>query len=103
MIWIILFVVSLILWASGKDWERSERNADRRANSIVSAIRKTGAETTSCYSNIMSEQIDYFERLHEDLQKEIEWKDSRGQMCRKRMIYDNEGKVIAEEIVRIEQ
>lgn len=103
MIWIILLIISLALWASGKDWERSEHNADRRTRAIISAIGEASSEITSCYNKIAGEQIDYFERLHEDLQKEIEWKDSRGQMCRKRMIYDNEGKVIAEEIVRIEQ
>ena len=103
MIWIILLIVSLILWASGKDWEASEHNADRRTRAIISAIGGASSEITSCYSKIAGEQIDYFERLHEDLQKEIEWKDSRGQMCRKRMIYDTEGKIIAEEIVRIEQ
>lgn len=103
MVWVILLIVSLVLWASGKDWEASERNADRRTRAIISAIGGASSEITSCYNKIAGEQINYFERFHEDLQKEIEWKDSRGQMCRKRMIYDTEGKVIAEEIVRIEQ
>ena len=103
MIWLILLIISLALWASGKDWETSERNADRRTRAIISAIGGASSDITSCYDRIMNEQTDYFERFHEDLQKEIEWKDTHGQMCRKRMIYDSEGKVIAEEIVRIEQ
>lgn len=103
MIWIILLIIFLVIWASGKDWEASERNADRRTRAVISAIRGTGSEITSCYNRIMDEQVDYFERFHEDMQKEAEWKDSHGQMCRKRMIYDAEGRVIAEEIVRIEQ
>ena len=103
MIWIVLMIVFLVIWASGKDWEASERNADRRTRAVISAISRAGSEITNCYSRIQAEQIDYFERFHEDMQKEVEWKDSRGQMCRKRMIYDAEGRVIAEEIVRIEQ
>ena len=103
MIWVILLIISLILWASGKDWESSERNADRRTRAVISAISKTSAEVTSCYSNIVSEQTDYFERFHEDMEKERTWRDNRGQMYRKRIIYDTEGNVIAEEIVRIEQ
>ncbi len=103
MMWIALLIVFLVIWASGKDWEASERNADRRTRAVISAINGAGSEITSCYNRILAEQVDYFERFHEDMQKETEWKDSRGQMCRKRMIYDAEGKVIAEEIVRIEQ
>ena len=38
MVWVILLIVSLVLWASGKDWEASERNADRRTRAIISAI-----------------------------------------------------------------
>ena len=103
IVWFILFLISVCLWASGKDWEQSERNAFIRTEATISAINNASSEITSCYQNIMAEQVDYFERLLEDTENEKEFQDSNGRWFRKRLIYSPEGKVIAEEIIGVER
>ena len=102
LICVIGMFVSLIVWACGKDWEASERNASIRTDRIVSAIHSSTSELKSCYSRITEQQIDYFDRFHEDMEKENEFCDEHGRWFRRRIIYDPDGKPIAEEVIGIE-
>ena len=99
---IILFVISCYFQAMGEDWEYGQMLADRRTDRIINAIQGASHEITSSYSYHSEEQIDYFERLHADLENEKEFQDSHGRWFRERLVYDSYGKVIAKEVVQIE-
>lgn len=100
---VMALIAFIILEACGKDWVQSEKNADRRARYIAGAISNSASEITSCYQRISQNQIDYYEQMRKDLQKEKEFKDEHGRWFRKRFIYDTNGNIIAEEIVGIER
>ena len=100
---IIAFIAFSILEACGKDWVQSEINANRRTRMITKAISSSTTELKSCYQSIMQDQIDYYQRFREDMKNEKEFCDSRGQWYRERNVYDTEGKIIAQEIVKLER
>lgn len=100
---IAMFVVFCIVEASGADWVQGQRNADRRTRAIIGAIKDSSSSITDTQRNIWEEQIDYYERFSEDLQNEREFKDEHGRWFRERMVYDNEGRVIAKEVIGIEK
>lgn len=100
---VALFVVGCILEACGRDWEASERNADRRADRIISAIGDASYSIKSSHESVAREQTEYLERLAIDCDKEGKFQDSHGRWFRRRLAYDEHGRVIAEEIVGIEQ
>lgn len=100
---VALFIIGCILEACGRDWEASERNADRRADRIISAIGDASYSIRSSHESVTQEQTEYLERLALDCDKEGKFQDSHGRWFRRRLAYDEHGRVIAEEIVGIEQ
>lgn len=99
---IIIFWVSCIGTAFAKDWKIGQWLAEDRTNRIISAIGDSSKEITSSYEYLFREQIDYWERFHEDMENEKEFKDNYGRIFRERLIYGPDGKVVAKEIVQIE-
>lgn len=97
------FIVFTILEACGKDWVQSEKNADRRARYIASAVSDSTSEIKSCFQQISEESIDYYEKMRKDSEREVEFSDEHGRWFRKRFIYDSNGNIIAEEIMGIER
>ena len=70
LVCVILFVVFSIVEASGKDWELGQILSEYRTNRIVSAIGRASDEIKSSYEYVSREQINYFERVHKDMEKE---------------------------------
>ena len=103
LIGILIIIASVILEACGKDWVQHEKNADRRARYIAGAIHSSTSEITSCYERIMGQQIDFYEKMSEDLKKEKEFQDDHGRWFRQRFVYDDKGNIIAQEIIGIEK
>lgn len=99
---IIIFFVSCILEACGKDWEMGQWLAERRTDRIIDAIGGASREITSSYTYCTQEQIDYWERFHDDMENEKEFKDNHGRMFRERLIYGPDGQVVAKEVIQIE-
>ena len=99
---IIIFYLSCYAKACGEDWEMGQWLAERRADRIISAIGSASHEITSSYQYISQEQIDYWERFHEDMENEKEFKDNHGRLFRERLIYGPDGQVVAKEVVQIE-
>lgn len=95
---IILIVLGSIVEAIGKDWEKRERNSFVRANAIIGAIedstnyiseeiRKTGRSQTQCIEDFLNSN------------DKIEIVGNR--KMRRRSVYNEQGIVIAEELVEI--
>ena len=99
---VIIFFLSCWVEASGKDWEMGQWLAERRANRIISAISGASHEITSCYTSLFHDQIDYWDRFRQDMEKEKTFQDSHGRWYRKRLVYGSDGNLIAEEVVEIE-
>lgn len=99
---LILLLIFLYSIQRDKDWEMAQFLADLRTDRIISAIGSASNEITSSYSYYAQEQIDYWERFHEDMENEIEFQDSHGRMFRERLIYGPDGQVVAKEVVQIE-
>ena len=100
---VIGFVVFSIVEASGKDWEAGQRNADRRTRSIISAIHNSSYDIEESNRNLMQNQVDYLERLCHDTENEEEFQDSHGRWFRRRLVYNERGQVVAEELVGVER
>ena len=99
---VIIFFLSCYAEASAKDWELGQRLAERRANRIISAISGASHEITSTYTSLFRDQIDYWARFRQDMEKETKFQDSHGRWYRKRLVYGSDGNLIAEEVVEIE-
>ena len=99
---VILMCLSCYAIASGKDWEMGQHLSDLRTSRIINAIGSASHEITSSYSYYAQEQIDYWERFHEDMENEKQFQDNHGRMFRERLIYGPDGHVVAKEVVEIE-
>lgn len=99
---VIIFFLSCYAKASGEDWEMGQWLAERRADRICDAIYGASHEITSSYSYYAQEQIDYWERFHDDMENEKQFQDNHGRMFRERLIYGPDGNVIAKEVIQIE-
>ena len=99
---VIIFFLSCYAEASAKDWELGQWLAERRADRIISAIGGASHEITSTYTSLFHDQIDYWDRFRQDMEKEKTFQDSHGRWYRKRLVYGSDGNLIAEEVVEIE-
>ena len=99
---VIIFFLSCYAKASAEDWEMGQWLADLRTDRIIDAICGASHEITSSYSYYAQEQIDYWERFHEDMENEKEFKDDHGRYFRERLIYGPDGQIVAKEIIQIE-
>lgn len=102
-----IFFVGCILEACGIDWVQGQLNADRRTNEIIGAIRSGTSRIVDCNRNIWEEQkrltIDLHNKQFEDVDEITHFQDSHGRWFRERLIYDNDGKIIAKEVIGVEQ
>lgn len=99
----IAFLVFTILGAMGEDWEASEHNASIRTQRIIDAISQSSRDVRTEIRESLYDQTDYLERFCQDTEKEEEFQDSHGRWFRKRLVYNEQGNVIAEEIVGVER
>lgn len=107
LIGLALFVIFCIVEADGIDWERGQRNADRRTRAIIGAIHSSASSITSCSQNIWEEQkrlmIEEHNKQYADVDEYKRFQDSHGRWFRERLVYDNEGRIIAKEVIGVEQ
>lgn len=99
---VIIFFLSCYAKTSGEDWEMGQWLADLRTDRIIDAIGSASHEITSDYAYYAQEQIDYWERFHDDMLNEKEFQNSHGRLFRERLIYGPDGNVVAKEVVEIE-
>lgn len=108
----ILFCIGAFIFfcyaeASGKDWIQSQRNADRRARAIISAIHSNTKTIASCNKNIWEEQkqmmIEEENKKYQDVDEVTHFQDAHGRWFRERLVYDSEGRIIAKEVIGVEQ
>lgn len=87
---ILIFIIGSCLESSGKDWETSQRNDSIRNQRVIDTINNNA---------------NYDRKLAEIRHKEMmSTKQTKGtKQTRKRVIYNEFGKVIAEEIIEVEQ
>lgn len=104
---IVLFVVFCIVEASGADWVQEQIYANRRASAIIDAINSSTNAITSCNRNIWEEQkqalIDKQNQQYKDVDEITRFQDEHGRWFRERLIYDSEGRIIAKEVIGVEQ
>lgn len=107
MLGIVIFIVFSIVEACGKDWVQAQKNADRRTRQIVNAIRSSTSSVTDCSKSIWEEQkrmmIEQENKQYNNVDEITHFQDSHGRWFRERLIYDCEGRIIAKEVVEIEQ
>lgn len=109
---ILLFGLAVFLFfcyveADGIDWERGQRNADRRTREIIGAIHSSTSTITECNRNIWEEQkrlqIEEHNKQYEDVDEVTRYQDAHGRWYRERLVYDSEGRIIAKETIGVEQ
>ena len=107
IIGLAFFVFFCYVEADGIDWERGQRNADRRTREIIGAIHSSTTSITECHKNIWEEQkmvlIEEQNKQYEDVDEITHFQDAHGRWFRERLVYDSEGRIIAKETVGVEQ
>lgn len=100
---IVAFIFFCFVEADGADWIQAQKNADRRTRQIVDAIYSSSKEITSCSRQIWNEQMEVNKKLLEGCEEDKHFQDSHGRWFRERLVYDSEGRIIAKEVIGIEQ
>lgn len=104
---IIAFIFFCYVEADGIDWERGQRNADRRTQEIIGAIYSSTNAVLGCNRNIWEEQkrmaIAEHNKQYEDVDEITHFQDEHGRWFRERLIYDSDGKIIAKEVIGVEK
>lgn len=100
---VVAFIVFSIVEADGADWVQGQKNADRRTRQIINAIHSSTDKINECSRLIWDEQKEYNKQFLESCSEDKHFQDSHGRWFRERLVYDSEGRIIAKEVVGIEQ
>ena len=104
---IVAFIFFCFVEADGADWVQGQKNADRRTRQIINAIHSSTSAVTDCHKNIWEEQkkilIDESNKQYKDVDEITHFQDEHGRWFRERLVYDSEGRIIAKEVIGVEQ